>query len=164
MKIKAITLWQPWASLWAVGAKKYETRSWKTDYRGPIAIHAAKMNFNQALRKMFSDKEARNLFFDKAINCLRKGSRRKAVWLPYCSIIATAELVGCHRIYGHPGCTGWIDTPEGVYKPSNPETDFGDWIPGRYAWEITNIKILDTPIIAKGQQGLWNFNLTEDKS
>lgn len=40
--MKAITLWQPWASLIAIGAKKYETRSWKTNYRGPIAIHAAK--------------------------------------------------------------------------------------------------------------------------
>lgn len=26
--MRAITLWQPWASLVAVGAKKYETRSW----------------------------------------------------------------------------------------------------------------------------------------
>ena len=40
--MKAITLWQPWASLIACGAKKYETRSWATRYRGPIAIHAAK--------------------------------------------------------------------------------------------------------------------------
>jgi hypothetical protein len=27
--MKAITLWQPWASLIAIGAKKYETRSWR---------------------------------------------------------------------------------------------------------------------------------------
>jgi hypothetical protein len=40
--MKAITIWQPWASLIAIGAKQYETRSWETKYRGPIAIHAAK--------------------------------------------------------------------------------------------------------------------------
>lgn len=39
--MKAITIWQPWASLIACGAKKYETRGWPTKYRGPIAIHAA---------------------------------------------------------------------------------------------------------------------------
>ncbi len=39
--MKAITLWQPWASLIAIGAKKIETRSWATKYRGPLAIHAA---------------------------------------------------------------------------------------------------------------------------
>ncbi len=42
--MKAITIWQPWASLLACGAKQYETRSWATSYRGPIAIHAAKKN------------------------------------------------------------------------------------------------------------------------
>ena len=40
--MKAITLWQPWASLIAVGAKTIETRGWATNYRGPLAIHAAK--------------------------------------------------------------------------------------------------------------------------
>ena len=44
--VKAITIWQPWASLVAVGAKTMETRSWPTKYRGPIAIHAAQRPFN----------------------------------------------------------------------------------------------------------------------
>lgn len=39
--MKAITLWQPWASLIAVGAKTIETRGRQTHYRGPLAIHAA---------------------------------------------------------------------------------------------------------------------------
>lgn len=40
--MQAITLHQPWASLIAAGKKQYETRSWSTNYRGPIAIHAGK--------------------------------------------------------------------------------------------------------------------------
>lgn len=40
--MKGITLWQPWASAIACGVKTHETRSWKTRFRGPIAIHAAK--------------------------------------------------------------------------------------------------------------------------
>lgn len=40
--MKALTLWQPWASLVALGIKTIETRSWSTQYRGPLAIHAAK--------------------------------------------------------------------------------------------------------------------------
>ncbi len=39
--MKALTLWQPWASLVALGVKTIETRSWSTTYRGPLAIHAA---------------------------------------------------------------------------------------------------------------------------
>src|SRR5260370_42620635 len=30
---------QPWATLIALGAKRIETRSWSTPYRGPLAIH-----------------------------------------------------------------------------------------------------------------------------
>lgn len=43
--MKAISLWQPWASLIACGAKPYETRSWappRSMIGQPIAIHAAK--------------------------------------------------------------------------------------------------------------------------
>ena len=40
--MKALTLTQPWATLVAIGAKRIETRSWRTSYRGPLAIHAAK--------------------------------------------------------------------------------------------------------------------------
>jgi hypothetical protein len=38
--MKAITIIQPWATLIALGEKKFETRSWTTKYRGPLAIHA----------------------------------------------------------------------------------------------------------------------------
>jgi hypothetical protein len=41
-RIKCISLWQPWASLVAVGAKRIETRGWATAYRGRLGIHAAK--------------------------------------------------------------------------------------------------------------------------
>jgi hypothetical protein len=39
------TLWvlsirQPWAGLIAAGVKKIENRKWRTDYRGPVLIHA----------------------------------------------------------------------------------------------------------------------------
>ena len=39
--MKVLTLTQPWASLVACGAKRIETRPWRTRYRGPVAIHAA---------------------------------------------------------------------------------------------------------------------------
>jgi hypothetical protein len=39
--MKAISLWNPWAYAVPLGLKGVETRSWATNYRGPIAIHAA---------------------------------------------------------------------------------------------------------------------------
>ena len=38
--MKVLTIKQPWASLIVDGYKKYEFRSWKTNYRGKILIHA----------------------------------------------------------------------------------------------------------------------------
>lgn len=40
--MKVITLKQPWATLVAEGLKKYEFRTWKTNYRGELYIHAGK--------------------------------------------------------------------------------------------------------------------------
>lgn len=40
--MKALSLWQPWASLILDDRKTIETRSWEMLYRGPLAIHAAK--------------------------------------------------------------------------------------------------------------------------
>ena len=38
--MKVLTIKQPWAELIVSGYKKYEFRSWKTNYRGKILIHA----------------------------------------------------------------------------------------------------------------------------
>lgn len=42
IKLKVLTLKQPWATLVAEGIKKYEFRFWKTKYRGKVLIHAGK--------------------------------------------------------------------------------------------------------------------------
>lgn len=41
-RMLGLTLTQPFASLVALGAKRVVTRDWGTDYRGALAIHAAK--------------------------------------------------------------------------------------------------------------------------
>ena len=38
--MKALTIKEPWATLIIEGYKTYEFRSWKTNYRGKILIHA----------------------------------------------------------------------------------------------------------------------------
>jgi hypothetical protein len=40
--MKALTLYHPWTSLIVHGFKHYETRSWQTQVRGRIAIHAGR--------------------------------------------------------------------------------------------------------------------------
>lgn len=40
--MKALTIRQPWAELIAIGKKDIENRTWKTNYRGRVLIHASK--------------------------------------------------------------------------------------------------------------------------
>lgn len=49
--MKAITLFQPWASLIMDGRKTIETRSWKTNYRGVLAIHAGRICDTEACQE-----------------------------------------------------------------------------------------------------------------
>jgi hypothetical protein len=93
--MKAITVWQPWAALLACCAKKYETRSWATNYRGPIAIHAAKKPFNT------------DPYFDRELYHFADALGLPDIYsfdtLPLGCVIATAELVNCWYIVAHPG-------------------------------------------------------------
>lgn len=111
--MKALTIWQPWASLLACGAKQYETRSWATYYRGPIAIHAAKKSVFHVLDLIPSPVLAE---MTKLIG---------AGWndLPTGAVIATAELVDVWHIDRNPGC----DLNPGAHKV-DAENKRGDCI------------------------------------
>ena len=52
--MKALTIKQPWASLIIEGYKKYEFRSWKTNYRGKILIHAG-LTLEKNIQERFKD-------------------------------------------------------------------------------------------------------------
>lgn len=183
--MKAITIWQPWASLLACGGKRFETRSWATSYRGPIAIHAAAPSIRRILKKCFPmrdwsyhpDHQAQTAFLEalsKAFGVHGDGIMDYLEKLPTGAVIATADLVNVLRIVHHPGTD--VDTakhiPVGAENlttnkhvpdfvrcivPSEQELMFGNWTPGRYAWEIANVKMID-PIPASGRQGLWAWN------
>lgn len=140
--MKAITLWQPWASLVAMEEKKFETRSWATSYRGPLLIHTAKGApiHCQTLANI-----------DKQFNNALTGSTEwnPNIWetLPFGSVIAICNLVDCVEITAK-----FLDTL------SAQEVLFGNYERGRYAWQLEDVHRLKTPIPAKGHQRLWMFD------
>lgn len=135
--IKALTIWQPWASLLVDGPKKYETRSWATSYRGPIAIHAAK-RVPSLTKKIIPPLVLEHI--------MRHLGGRLLEELPTGSIIGTADLVACHPI-------------DDVFLSSlcEGEERLGDYTIGRYAWEFKNMRALEEPILARGGQRIWNW-------
>jgi hypothetical protein len=171
--MKALTIHQPWASLIAVGAKRYETRGWATDYRGPIAIHAGK-----ALNHIRGEFD--NRFVSVVQHMLFPNNLYVDMWsnvaqlLPRGAVIAIAELVDCHLITREMDPTD-LDEDICLRRPGDTDRDhcgctymtdarellLGDWTPGRFAWELSNVRLLDKPIPARGQQGLWEWTPEE---
>ena len=50
--MKVLTVKQPWATLIANGSKRVEFRSWKTNYRGSLLIHAGKTRDEESIKKL----------------------------------------------------------------------------------------------------------------
>lgn len=143
MNYKVITLIEPWGTLIALGAKKIETRSWRTNYRGPLAIHAGKSVNMDVLS---------NPHFQRVLTM--DGKRYKTDF-PRGQIIAVCKLVDCVQITSNT-ITG--EPMAGSKAVGIPERFFGDYAPGRWAWLLDEIKILENPVTVKGSLGLWNYN------
>lgn len=148
--MKAITIIQPWATLIATGEKKFETRSWSTKHRGEIAIHAGKKINKEACSKP-EIKEALDRHGYTVDN------------LPTGAVVATALLNECYEVIRENSEAQMVmfDKTNGtkfweVNKNGN-EFAFGDFSLGRYAWEMAEVELMDKPLPAKGQQGLWNL-------
>lgn len=158
--MKALTLYQPWATLIAVGAKSIETRSWATSYRGPIAIHASKNDEYAPLR----DEEPYRSALLRAglpsrvydgVECVV----RRAI--PLGVIVAVAELTHCIPSTGFSSVSEVLKLPRWpvpgkVFMACDAEWQFGDLGPGRFGWALSNVKRLAEPIPCRGAQGLWD--------
>lgn len=140
--MKALSLLQPWASLIAVGAKKIETRSWSTKYRGPLAIHASK-KLTEDQRLLCLSEPFYSTLTNIGISVINFN-------FPLGAVVSTCNLVDCIKM-----------TPEFIESIKSPELDFGVYAVGRYAWILEDIKSLDKPIPAKGALSLWEWE--EDK-
>lgn len=128
--MRVLTLTQPWATLVAIGAKRVETRSWRTGYRGYLAINAAS-GFPRAARER-CDVEP----FASALG-------RRAKELPLGRIICVARL---QDVVTTRSALGWV---------GDDERAFGDYGEGRYAWVLSPMPYpIREPVPWRGALGL----------
>jgi hypothetical protein len=141
--VKAITIRQPWASLIALGQKHYETRSWKTNYRGQLAIHAG----------LTIEKGA---CLDPYIKSILDKSGLSQHNLPTGRILAICRLNDCYKVTAESD-EHILAESDSHFLSIDPEEAFlGDLSKGRYAWELEDMQALLKPIKAKGKQSLWD--------
>lgn len=170
--MRAITLTQPWATLVAVGAKRIETRSWGTAYRGPLAIHAAK-GANREAREFARAEPALSILQRHGYNTWEQLPR--GVFVARCELIDVVPIVSHRddasteryitideddlvRVW-HPGgelAGAQVHVGESDPWATEQEFAFGDYTPGRYGWLLDNVRHM-SPIDCRGALGLWRI-------
>lgn len=132
--MKAITLWQPWASLWLTTRKVHETRCWATKHRGEIAVHAAASPIRHG-----------NISRELAMICEDEFGGHWGMDLPRGCIIGVVNLEDC-KLMG-----------QDAVSPINADDYFcGDWSPDRFAWRRGEFLKLAIPLAIRGKQRIWN--------
>lgn len=126
--MKVITIKQPWATLIVEGYKRFEFRSWKTNYRGDILIHAGKGIDKEAMERL------KKYLPDE---------------IPLGKIIGKATLTDCI-----PMSKDFAD----MLAKENNDIYTTHSFSRNYGFKLENVEKLDNPIEIRGQLGLWNYN------
>lgn len=149
--MKAISLLQPWASLVVMGAKKIETRSWNTKYRGELLIHASR-NMTVGQKRLGQEF---NRDFNAGLGFIED--------LPTGAIIGRVILLdtfrteGLHEIITLTANYWHIRNEIDFDNAYDKEHAFGDYSPGRYGWLLSNPVQFKQPVPAKGALSIWEY-------
>lgn len=145
----AVSLIQPWATLWASGEKIHETRGWHPKAEPTeLAVHAS---------KKWSSDEKFMANYDPFANALRDkvgigrsigapGSRAGEI-----SRMTLGAIVGVVLIERY----FRIEDYDFSSMLSLNEQAFGHWAPGRWAWKAHSAFMLPNPVNARGARGMW---------
>lgn len=154
--VKAISLWEPSATLMALGLKTIETRHWPTSYRGPLLICAAKRSprlnaeaFIDWWRTLDSRVGQRFLAILGAPGAMQYGDVIDKLSPGHA--VALVDLERCLDTD-----TSWVKH-DWLDKDERP---FGDFSTGRFGWTTTGLRRLK-PFPVTGRQGLFNVTMPE---
>lgn len=143
--MKALSIKQPWASLIAHGIKDIENRTWKTNFRGRIYIHASAKEAGRIAK----------LINGPQLDCLMSRSKFSHLdtSLIKSAIIGEVDIVDC--VINHPSI--WAE-----------KTDITKAIVGNsglfidkpiYNWVLANPVLYEKPILnVKGKLSFWEFD------
>lgn len=137
MKVRALTICQPYASLIVLPdsdprAKRVENRCWSAWFRGPLLIHAGKS------RAWLDPDPDEDLL--------------PAAGLPFGAVVGVAQLTGCER---------GVRLAGGTMQFSESALTRWSWLAthqhaeGAWCWILERCQALPQAIPFSGAQGLW---------
>ncbi len=148
MKAKALVLYEPWATLMRRRDKTCETRGWKTTYRGPLVICAAKRPVED------SALEEINHWLEQ----MGKPPIKRGEFFPG-HAVAVGNLKECYSTVFLGRL--WEKGEPWVRQMVKRELFFGNYNPGRYALILDNLQPIG-PFPVRGQQGLFDVDVPEE--
>lgn len=127
--MKAITIKQPWASLVVHGIKDIENRSWRTNFRGRVLIHASGSH-GRKFSVDLTDAQTKAAFATIAKETMFGN-------MPFGSVIGSVEIVDCvinhSSIWADKGVYNWVLANPVLFKKPIPAK-------GRLSfWEYDNL-------------------------
>jgi hypothetical protein len=135
--MKVLSIQQPFATLILTGWKQWETRSWPTDHRGPLLIHAARGTSE------FAKWVSEDAFIRKI---LRMEGYPRIDRLPKGAIIGQVQVIATLPVALVDRFPGEVDTIAGFWNQ--------EW----HAWQLDRPQLLRQPIQIAGKPGLWDYN------
>ncbi|HVT37497.1 MAG TPA: ASCH domain-containing protein [Gemmatimonadaceae bacterium] len=171
--MRVLSVQQPFATLIVRGVKRVEVRSWETDYRGRIAIHAsAAVPPHEIQRQWYDDRAMGRSFADQGWL-----DREDLKALPRSAIVGTVELAGVDT-------GGWDPARSAKDRlfSFNPITDIHELIerdphtgesrrvrsplqplaatfkPSDFLWALRQAVEIEPIMEVSGRLNLWNLN------
>lgn len=127
--MKALTICQPYAHLIALGEKRVENRTWSTDYRGWLAIHAGKS-------RKFLDTDGQD--------------ERRYPDMAFGAIVVVCRLTECVSELG--GISDLIlKRPELLWLTTHEHVE------GPWCWILEDVIRLTDPLSCRGERGLFEL-------
>jgi hypothetical protein len=116
--VKALTVHQGWASAIFESGKNIENRSWRTDYRGTLLIHAGKSKASISVSRQFHEK---------------LGIQFPGI-LEFGAVLGTVQLVDCVASHSSdwamPGYWHWVlENPQKLSSPLSCNGKEWLWVP-----------------------------------
>jgi ASCH domain-containing protein len=157
--MKALTIWQPWASLIMIGAKPYEFRRW--DYRARerglegqrIMIHAGARPVKLAEVEDIIDRMADRI-----------SSLRAEIAMPLLTRLRDAHK--CRGVVELSAALGTavLGKPKHVAALFNSPADSDRIDHHMWAWPLADIKPFAAPVHCRGAQGFWLYPYGEARA
>ena len=147
-RFRGLTVRQPWAAAIAWGRKTIEVRTWRTEWRGPVLIHAGRDR--SALRRAAAGASALALS-KRGAAAYRRAAKAHPEAYPLGAVVAVARIADCRRLGPDDGpaldLPGWA----GLWAEHGMALEAELW-----GWVLTDVaRALPPQVPLRGRLGLW---------